>query len=105
MRSLGSIGLREFWNRLALCERSRKTEHRPEGWNQISGFQSTVKNHSLANTGTKSHHPGSAGECVPGPMMLKSVAAGIIIRITSKIRQDKQSGIAGVFRLALNRFP
>src|SRR5260370_18022815 len=101
----------ESWNiqplgyRLTLCERRRKSQHRAEGWHEIGGLQRAVENYSLANAGAQCHHPGGAGERVAGAMMLESVATGIVVRVTAKVRQNKESRLAGVFRLALDGLP
>ncbi len=51
------------------------------------------------------HHPGSARKSVAGAVMLESIAAGIVIRIAPKIRQDKQRRVTRIFRLTLDSFP
>ena len=38
-------------------------------------------------------------------MVLKAVAAGILVGIAAKIRQDEQRCVAGVFGLALHSLP
>ena len=37
--------------------------------------------------------------------MLESVAAGIVVGVAPKVRQDEHGGVAGIFRFALNRLP
>ena len=51
------------------------------------------------------HHPRSAAGDVASAMVLESVAAGIIVRIASEIREDEERGVPGVFRIFLNGFP
>ena len=64
-----------------------------------------VEDHALANTCSQGHHPGSAAGDIAGAMVLESVAAGIIVRVASEIREDEKRGIAGVFRILLNGLP
>ena len=38
-------------------------------------------------------------------MVLEAVAAGIVVRVAAKVRQDEQRGLAGVLRFALDGLP
>ena len=37
--------------------------------------------------------------------MLKSVAAGIVVRVAAKVRQNEECGFASIFRIALDGLP
>ena len=64
-----------------------------------------IENRPLANSSAQSHHPRGPRERIAGAVMLKSVAAGILVGVTPEIRQDEQRGVAGIFRLALDHLP
>src|SRR5256885_12395578 len=53
----------------------------------------------------KRNHPRGAGQRIAGAMMLDPVAAGVVVRVASEVRQNEQRCFAGVLRLALNSFP
>src|SRR5437016_16841 len=94
-----------FLNRFSARKRGRKAQLRTESWNQVGGIDSAIVNHSFANARTERHHPGGAGKSVTGAMVLKTIAAGILIGVTAKIRKNEQGGLVLVFRFALNGFP
>src|SRR5882724_11652351 len=102
---MGAWDLQKFRDRLALGERGGKTEDGAESWNEIGRFHRTVENHGFANAGAQGHHPGGARESIAGAMVLEAVAAGIVVRVSPKVGQDEEGGLAGVFGLALNGFP
>src|SRR6266404_3552892 len=102
---MGAWDLQKFRDRLALGERSGKTEDGAESWNEIGRFHRTVENHAFANAGAQGHHPGGARERIAGAMVLEAIAAGIVVRVSPKVGQDEKSGFAGVFGFALDGFP
>src|SRR3981189_1277925 len=102
---MGAWGLQKLRDRLALRERSGKTEDGAESWNEISRFHRTVENHAFANAGTQGHHPGGARERIAGAMVLEAIAAGIVVGVAAKVREDEKSGFAGVFGFGLDGFP
>src|SRR5882724_11101454 len=97
--------LQQLRYRPALRERSRKPQHGPESWYQIGGFDGAVEHHSLADPSAHRYHPGGARENVASTMMLKAVASGIVVGVAAKVRQNEHSGVAGIFRFALDRIP
>src|SRR5580700_9275783 len=99
---MGGIELQKFHEGSTLCERRGKSEERSDRRHKIGGLQRAVDNHSFANAGAQDHHPGGARESIARAVMLKSVAAGIVVGVAAKVRQDEDGGIAGVLRLALN---
>src|SRR5277367_5212920 len=99
------IELRKLNDRLALRKRRIKPKNRSDRWHKIGGFQRTIDNDTLADAGAHGHHPRRARERIARAVMLKSVAAGIFVRVTAKIRQDEESCVAGIFRLSLDCLP
>jgi hypothetical protein len=57
------------------------------------------------DAGAHRHQPGCARGRVSGPMMLKAVPAGIFVCVPAKVRENDQSGLARIFRFALQQLP
>src|SRR5438132_7999514 len=100
-----AYNLQKFRYRLALRERSGKPQHGAESWNEIGGLHRAVENHALANASAQGHHPRRARKRITGAMMLETVAAGIVVGVAAEVRQNEKSCLAGVLRVALDRFP
>src|SRR5437879_5151449 len=99
------MNLQELRYRVALRERSGKSQHGAERWDEVSGLHRAVENNALFDAFAQRHHPGGAGESIAGAMMLETVAAGIVVGVAAEVRQNEKSCLAGVLRVALDRFP
>src|SRR5919109_4698140 len=64
-----------------------------------------VEDHAFANARSQGHHPSGAGKGVTCSMVLEAVAAGIVVGVAAKIRQDKQRSLSCVLWFALDNFP